>query len=870
MQGNVSLRDLIEEYNLRLDELQTKLNSYPHHTSILFSDCNINLLKLNTSQLSSEYLDTSHMNGFIQTNLKATRINPTSYSLIDHIMSNNVTNDIISGTIVCDLSDHFPTFYSSKDVNNPSSKKTVMTRAFTLANKEKFRTDLRNIRWHSVTSETNVNNALDKFLDTFLTLYNLHFPVKKQKLSRDRVKIKDFMTRGLLISRRKKNQLFKKQIVSPTPHNVLAYKVYRNLYNSVLRKSKKMYYEDILRKFKSKPKKLWEILNNVNGKPAKSGKINEIFNGQNYTIDTREMAQCFNEFFAEIGPEIANSVEQSNIDPISFMPNNLNAPDFVINNTGQIHVIDVIKSMHSKSSIDCNGINMELIKFVSYEICVPLAHIFQLSIETGIFPERFKSSRIVPIFKQGDPTMCDNYRPIALVDSFSKILEKMVAIDLANHLDRNNLLFKHQYGFQRGKSTEHNLIHVTNYIGQALNDSKWCIGIFLDLKKAFDTVQHDILLRKLEKFGVRGTALRWFTTYLSNRTQCVDIDGTLSDFRRIIMSVFQGSSLGPILFLCFINDIFNCTNLDMFLFADDTNALSTHDNLNTLIDFVNNELRKLASWFKANKLVLNISKTKYMIFRTKNRAINMLNKNIFIDFNDPNSEYDNDKVVNLQRVHNNGNSNNQTYKLLGVLFDEFLSFNQHLSYIQSKIARSLFLLNRTKNFLSKNALRMLYFATVHSHLTYCPIILSIACKSQIKKLSIMQKKAIRIITGSSFNDHTAPLFLKCNILTVNDIIEYAKLNFMHSVKYGYCPKSFLDVFRKLDTENLVYELRYPNEFEVPRARIELFKRIPLFTLPTDWNNCGDLRFYVNPTTFRITLVNVLRQKFATENNLGGE
>jgi retron-type reverse transcriptase len=148
---------------------------------------------------------------------------------------------------------------------------------------------------------------------------------------------------------------------------------------------------------------------------------------------------------------------------------------------------------------------------------------------------------------------------IALVDSFSKILEKMVAIDLFNHLDLNNLIYKHQYGFQRGKSTEHNLLHVTNYIGQALNDNKWCIGIFLDLKKAFDTVQHDILLKKLEHFGVRNTALRCFTSYLSNRMQCVDIDGTLSDFKKIIMSVFQGSSLGPILFLCFINDIYNCT-----------------------------------------------------------------------------------------------------------------------------------------------------------------------------------------------------------------------------------------------------------------------------------------------------------------------
>jgi hypothetical protein len=363
------------------------------------------------------------------------------------------------------------------------------------------------------------------------------------------------LTRGILISRRKKNQLFKKQITSPTYANISMYKMYRNIYNSLLRKSKKMYFESCLLKFKSKPKKLWEILNYATGKPAKSNKIHEIFNGNNLTSDSKEMAQTFNDYFAKIGPEIANSIEQCDIDPISFMPANPNVQDFVLNNTGQIHVIDIIKSMHSKSSVDCNNVSMELIKFVSYEICVPLAHIYQLSIESGVFPELFKSSRIVPIYKQGDPTLCDNYRPIALVDSFSKILEKMVAIDLFNHLDRNNLIYKHQYGFQRGKSTEHNLLHVTNYIGQALNDNKWCIGVFLDLKKAFDTVQHDILLKKLEHLGVRNTALRWFTSYLSNRMQCVDIAGTLSDFKKIIMSVFQGSSLGPILFLCFINDI---------------------------------------------------------------------------------------------------------------------------------------------------------------------------------------------------------------------------------------------------------------------------------------------------------------------------
>ena len=146
-----------------------------------------------------------------------------------------------------------------------------------------------------------------------------------------------------------------------------------------------------------------------------------------------------------------------------------------------------------------------------------------------MFPEKLKSSRVVPIFKAGDPTSCDNYRPISLVSAISKILEKTVASKLTEHLETNNLLYEHQYGFLKGKSTEHNLLHLTNKIGEALNDDKYCIGIFLELKKAFDVVSHSILLKKLKTLGINGTALKWFESYLKNRTQQVDINGNLSD-----------------------------------------------------------------------------------------------------------------------------------------------------------------------------------------------------------------------------------------------------------------------------------------------------------------------------------------------------
>ena len=230
-----------------------------------------------------------------------------------------------------------------------------------------------------------------------------------------------------------------------------------------------------------------------------------------------------------------------------------------------------------------------------------------------------KSSRIVPIHKAGSRECCDNYRPITLLSTISKIVEKIVATCLVAHLVNDNLLTPNQYGFQRGKNTEQNLIHVINHISTALNDGNYCIGIFLDLKKAFDVCSHEIRLKKLKHLGVKNRALEWFHSYLSNRSQQVDIEGNLSDPKIIDISVMQGSILGPILFLCYINDLPGASNLMTCLFANDTQGLAQGKHLPELIDKVNNELKKWAEWFRVNKLAVNTSKTKYIIFHTRGK-----------------------------------------------------------------------------------------------------------------------------------------------------------------------------------------------------------------------------------------------------------
>jgi len=251
-------------------------------------------------------------------------------------------------------------------------------------------------------------------------------------------------------------------------------------------------------------------------------------------------------------------------------------------------------------------------------IAVPLAHIVNFSFTNGTYPDQLKIAKVCPIFKDGSKNEFSNYRPISVIPSFSKIFEKIISNRLLSYINKFDIFNPGQYGFRKNHSTHMAMLNRYDKVSEAVDNNEYTIGIFIDLSKSFDTFNHDILIKKLEMYGIRGIPNLLLRSYLENRKQYVNYNNVTSTLKPISCGVPQGSILGPLLFLLYINDMTSCCKyLQFLLFADDTNLFYSNSDLWQLMQIVNDELDLLSDWFKANRLSLNVKKTNYMMFGYK-------------------------------------------------------------------------------------------------------------------------------------------------------------------------------------------------------------------------------------------------------------
>ena len=383
-------------------------------------------------------------------------------------------------------------------------------------------------------------------------------------------------------------------------------------------------------------------------------------------------------------------------------------------------------------------------------ICHPLLHIFNRSFETGIFPNSLKIAIITPIHKKEDKNIFTNYRPVSVLPVFSKMLEKLMHHRLLSFVDRFEILYTHQFGFREKRSTSLAILTFVEKLRKAIDTGEFGLGIFLDFSKAFDTIDHGILLQKLDFYGIRGVANDLMKSYLTGRKQKTKYNDTLSDQAEVTCGVPQGSVIGPLFFILYINDIYlTSPQLFFVLFADDTNVLLTGKNLQNLQQIAIQELKHIEQWLVVNRLSLNIAKTKVIIFSSPNKPCNRGNVKIYLG----------GKL--LKKV--------ESTEFLGVTVDQHLSWKKHIAAVHYKTSRVIGILYKTKSLLGKRAMLTVYFSLIYSYLNYCNLVWGGVAKTNINCLHIIQKKISRIATNNDFGEHAAPLLQQLKILNIFDI-----------------------------------------------------------------------------------------------------
>ena len=693
-------------------------NSFTSNDTIIAGDLNLCLLNEGHSGVTASFMNMMRENFFRPIITRPTRITRDTATLIDHIWV-NMTNPILSGVFYGDITDHLPVFCR---INVPAvlEKQLVKVtfRNMNQQNRLDFRNKLQNVDWDNLFEGSADSTEQVIKYDNIIQHYNNQcFPLMTKTVTSKRIS-KPWITTALHKSINTKHKLFK--LVSNNNYDLQDYRRYCNTLNNLLRVARQNYYKHKFDTTKQDLKKTWSVINSVIRPGRKCANITKLYHNNQTIIDPGKIAETLNTHFSQIGMQLRNALPRRNSNNSfrKYLPPPSRNSFFLRPSTPE-EVNQIIKGLKATTG-NKNCLAPLIIKENSQSFSQPVSIIFNTTIAQGEYPDPLKIACITALFKAGDKLSPNNYRPISSLPFLNKIIEKLLHKRLNSFFELNNIISENQYGFRKGISTSDAVNELLNKIYNSLNHRKYLGAVFLDLSKAFDTVPHDILLHKLEHYGVRGIALTLMKSYLSNRKQFVSINGIQSSMQGVSIGVPQGSVLGPLLFLIYINDLPRATKkLHSILFADDTTMYLSHDNVMSLANSMSEDLIHVSAWLIANCLTLNINKTYYIVFSHR--------------------QIPNDLRVTIgphlldRKTHG---------KFLGVFLDEKLTFKEHIDSVTSKTSKICGLLFRLRQSFPLDVLRNLYQTLIYPYLNYCILAWGCASKTTLMPIMLLQKKLL--------------------------------------------------------------------------------------------------------------------------------
>ncbi len=489
------------------------------------------------------------------------------------------------------------------------------------------------------------------------------------------------------------------------------------------------------------------------------------------TSCSRAIANILNKHFTSIAQKLSQNLPPSIKSPQSFLRDK-NPRTMFLDKIEMHEILEEIQGISDKKAMGHDNIPPKVIKWAPHIFAPILLVIFNKCIEKGYYPDAMKIARVVPIHKGGDTNDVNNYRPISILTQFNRIFERILSQRLLSFFEKYNIITSKQFGFLKKHSTEHAILDLKEYILANLDKRKISAVLFLDLQKAFDTVSHDILLTKLFHYGVRGAPLNLLTSYLTDRKQFTVVDGVKSDLESVLWGVPQGSVLGPLLFILYINDLPKSCKIDSWLFADDTALAESSETFSELNSKMNAEINKVHDWLIANKLSVHYAKkTQFILFIPKAKS--------------------KEKPDNfLLKMGEHIIEQTTSYKYLGVLIDENLNWTPQIDKMCAKLSSVCGILSKVRHYLNRNSLMLIYNSLVESRLRYSILSWSTAPMKQINRLKVLQNKALRFINFSSLDTAMLPLYAHFNVLPLDHLILLQQVTHMFSLHNNLLPKVF--------------------------------------------------------------------------------